>query len=253
MAFFRQLDEDKFESTEYTRGPWDAASQHAGPPAALLARAVEQVARPGLRVARLTYDIARPVPIAPLTVTASMVREGRSICVVQAAIEPYMRCTALLIRVDDNVVPAVTLGPQVIPPSAASDEPFFSVGWDIGYHTGMEVRFASGSFLGRGPAQAWMRTRVPLVEGFDISPLQRVLLAADSGNGVSNVLDFHQYLFINADLTVHLHRYPAGEWVCLQAATTIESDGIGLADTLLHDENGPIGRSAQSLFVAARG
>jgi hypothetical protein len=34
--------------------------------------------------------------------------------------------------------------------------------------------------------------------------------------------------------------------------TSVEPDGIGLADTGLHDELGRIGRSAQSLFVAPR-
>jgi acyl-Coa thioesterase superfamily protein len=85
-----------------------------------------------------------------------------------------------------------------------------------------------------------------------MSPLSRVLIAADSGNGVSNVLDFAKHVFINADLTVHLVRYPVGEWVCLQAATSIDSDGIGLADTALHDQAGQIGRAAQSLFVNPR-
>jgi hypothetical protein len=66
------------------------------------------------------------------------------------------------------------------------------------------------------------------------------------------VLDFDRYVFINTDLTVHLVRYPAGEWVCLEAVTSIDSTGIGLADTALHDEQGRIGRSAQSLFVSAR-
>src|SRR5690349_5943561 len=101
------MTDGRFESTELTRGPWDAGTQHAGPPAALLGRAVEAVARPGMRVARLTFDIARPVPIAPLTVTAGAVREGRRVMVVQAAIEPYMRCTALLIRTADDEAPQV--------------------------------------------------------------------------------------------------------------------------------------------------
>src|SRR6516225_6372911 len=107
MAFYLPMDDDRFESTEWTRGPWDAGAQHAGPPAALLGRAVEAMARPGMRVARLTFDIARPVPIAPLTVTAATVREGRSVMVVQTAIEPYMRCTALLIRAADGEAPQV--------------------------------------------------------------------------------------------------------------------------------------------------
>jgi hypothetical protein len=251
MAFYLQVAEDRFESTELTRGPWDAGAQHAGPPAALLGRAVESVARPGMRVARLTFDIARPVPIAPLSVTTSTVREGRSVMLVQAAIEPYMRCTALLIRAVEGEAPqaGTVAAPRL---GDAEDKPFFPVPYEVGYHTAMEVRFTAGEFLQRGPATAWMRMRVPLVEGEKPSPLTRVLVAADSGNGVSNVLDFDEYLFVNADLSVHLLRYPVGEWVCLDAVTSIDSCGIGLADTALHDEQGQIGRSAQSLFVARR-
>jgi Acyl-CoA thioesterase C-terminal domain len=251
MAFYVRVAKDRFDSTEHTRGPWDAGSQHAGPPAALLGRAVEAEAPPGMRVARLTFDIARPVPIAPLAVTATVVREGRSIAVIEAAIPPYMRCTALLIRASQDTTPNTE---PAAPPSFADAEakPFFPVPYGVGYHTAMEVRFAVGSFVDPGPATAWMRMRLPLVDGEQPSPLARVLVAADSGNGVSNMLDFQRYLFVNADLTVHLVRYPAGEWICLQAVTSIDSTGIGLADAALYDEWGQIGRSAQSLFVGPR-
>ena len=92
---------------------------------------------------------------------------------------------------------------------------------------------------------------MPVVAGEPISPLTRVLAAADSGNGISNVLDFDTHLFVNPDLTVYLHRYPAGEWVALDAHTTL-GGGIGVADTVLSDERGPIGRGVQSLFIAER-
>ena len=103
-----------------------------------------------------------------------------------------------------------------------------------------------------GPAVVWMRSRVPVVAGEQLTPLQRVLVVADSGNGVSATLDWRRFLFINVDLTVHLHRLPAGEWVCLDAVTTPEADGIGLADTALSDEGGLIGRAVQTLLVAER-
>ena len=73
--------------------------------------------------------------------------------------------------------------------------------------------------------------RAALVAGEQPTPLQRVLIAADSGNGVSATLDWSRYVFINVDLTVHLHRLPAGEWVCLDAITVPEPTGVGLADT----------------------
>lgn len=251
MAFYLPAGQDRFESTERTRGPWDTGAQHAGPPAALLGRAVERRAGTGMRVARLTFDIARPVPIAPLRVTASVIREGRSVMVVEAAVEPYMRCTALLIRTVGQAVPEVGMTAPLSRCDAGT-RPFFPVPYEVGYHTAMEFRFESGSFLEPGPATAWMRMRVPLVEGEQPSPLTRLLAAADTGSGISSVLDFQRYLFVNPDLTVHVVRYPVGEWIRLRAATAIDRAGVGLADTELHDEQGPLGRALQSLVVRPR-
>ena len=127
---------------------------------------------------------------------------------------------------------------------------FFPTGQDVGYHTAMETRFVYGAFTEPGPALAWMRMRVPLVEGEEPEPLHRVLVAADSGNGVSSPLDYREWMFINADVSVTLRRLPAGEWVGLEAATYPEPDGVGMSDTMLRDESGMLGRSTQSLFVA---
>ncbi len=116
----------------------------------------------------------------------------------------------------------------------------------------MEYRFVTGAFMEPGPAIVWMRMGVPLLPGEEPSPLQRVLVAADSGNGVSAALDWRRYLFINVDLSVHLHRMPEGEWVCLDALTLPERNGVGISDTALFDESGSIGRAAQTLLVGER-
>jgi len=259
MAFYRQVADDRFESTEFTRGPWDARSQHAGPPAALLGRAVERRpdARPDMRIARLTFDIIRPVPVATLTVTSRLVRSGRSVEMVEAELAsdgaaPVMRLTALRIRTESAAAPEI--GPTTPPPGPerAATAPFFPVSYEDGYHTAMECRFVAGAFLSPGPATCWMRMRIPLVDGESPDPLTRVLVAADSGNGISAALDWREHLFINPDLTVHLYRYPEGEWVCLDARTSVDPAGVGLADTALLDRRGAIGRGAQSLFVAKR-
>jgi hypothetical protein len=123
-------------------------------------------------------------------------------------------------------------------------------GESVGWHTAMEIRFARGRFLEPGPATVWMRPRVPLVADEEISPLQRVMLAADGGNGVSAPLDWSRFIFINTDLSVHLLRPPEGEWVCLDAVTHV--DGTGFTDTALWDERGRIGRAAQTLLVRER-
>lgn len=258
-AFYERTDVDRYAPTAFTRGPWDAASQHAGPPAALLGRAVEKRAdgREDMRLARITYEILRPVPIGSLEVSVEVLRAGRGTEMLEASLTPeggeaVMRARALRIRQSEAPVPEVVEGPLVLPWQESAELPFFDVPWEVGYHTAMEMRFAAGSFAERGPATCWMRPKLPLVAGEETGALERVLVAADSGNGVSSALDFRTHVFVNPDLTVHLHRHPVGEWVCLDARTSIDAAGIGTADTALHDEKGPIGRGVQSLFVAPR-
>ncbi len=254
-------DGDRFVPTELTRGPWDPRTQHAGPPAALLGRAVEQSGeRAGMRVARATFEILRPVPIAPLELTTTVLRSGRSVELVGASLASHgtevMRLVALRMRTARLDLPDGELppGPFAVPPGPELGRPlpFFATGAEIGYHTAMEWRFVEGAFLEPGPATVWLRMRQPLLPGEQPSPLQRVLIAADSGNGVSAVLDWRRWLFINTDLTVYLHRSAVGEWVCLQAWTTVDGAGGGLAESVIHDRDGPVARGLQSLFVDER-
>jgi hypothetical protein len=116
----------------------------------------------------------------------------------------------------------------------------------------MEFRNVSGHFAVPGPATAWLRLRVPVLAGEEPSPLQRVMAAADFGNGLSGILDFREYIYINPDLTVYLHRLPIGEWVCLEAVTDAGDKGVGIAQSRLWDGTGHIGRSIQSLLIDQR-
>jgi hypothetical protein len=252
-AFYRAAD-DRLIPSELTRGPWDPDAQHAGPPSALLARALERCEpREGMRIGRITVEILRPVPLAPLTVEANVVRPGRSVELLEASLAgpdgEVMRASAWRVAAGDVRVES---DPPPPGPDQGRDRDFFPTGQEFGYHTAMDYRFVRGSFLDPGPALVWMRMRQPLVAGEAPSPLQRVLVAADSGNGVSATLDWARYLFINVDLTVHLHRPLAGEWVCLDSITIPEPGGIGLADTALYDGRGPIGRAAQTLLIDER-
>jgi hypothetical protein len=257
VSFFRERD-GVFEPSELTRGPWDPDAQHAGPPSALLGRAIERCGEPeGKHVGRVTFEILRPVPMTTLTVSARVARPGRSVELVEATLADeegdVMRATGWRLRTEPTELdPAPADEPPAHEPAEGAPQDFFPTGVDVGYHTAMEYRFVKGAFLELGPAVVWMRMRHPLVDGEEPSPLQRVLVAADSGNGVSATLDYHRYLFINTDLTVHLHRQPATEWVCLDAVTRLDSAGIGMSDTELWDERGRVGRAAQTLLVRQR-
>jgi hypothetical protein len=180
-----------------------------------------------------------------------VVRPGRSVELLEGSLSgpdgEVMRASAWRVAVGDQVVDSGSSPPG---PEHGRDRDFFPTGQEVGYHTAMEYRFVRGGFLEPGPAMVWMRMRVPLVEGEEPSPLERLIVVADVGNGVSAVLDWREYLFINTELTVHLLRPPAGEWVGVDAVTRV--DGVGLAESVLWDERGRVGRGAQTLLVRPR-
>jgi hypothetical protein len=258
-AAFYERDGDLFAATELTRGPWDPGAQHAGPPAALLGHAIEGLADAAeFQVGRVTFEILGSVPIAPVRVDARVVRPGRRVQLIEAELsvdeQVMMRATAWRIR-----TAPVDLPPEL--PSRAEPPPgpergyeaeFFPTGQEHGYHSGMEVRFIEGAFVEPGPATVWLRMRRPLVAGEQPSPLQRALIVADVGNGVSATLDYRRFLFINVDLSVHLERMPVGEWVCVDAVTLPQANGIGTAESVLYDAEGRIGRALQTLLIAER-
>jgi hypothetical protein len=255
---FYERDGGRFVATELTRGPWDPGAQHAGPPAALLGHAIEALPdAEEFQVGRITVEILRSVPIAPVSVSARVVRPGRRVQLVEAELsvggEVQMSARAWRIRTAAVEIPAAARETDPPPPpEQASEAEFFPTGQEHGYHTAMEVRFVSGGFLEVGPATVWLRMRVPLLAGEQPTPLQRTLVVADVGNGVSAVLDFRRYLFINVDLTVQLERMPVGEWICADATTLPQPNGVGTAESLLSDREGRIGRGLQTLLIASR-
>jgi hypothetical protein len=258
-ALFEPLDDDRVRATDFTRGPWDPGAEHGGAPAALLARAIER-AEPGadMRVARVTMELLRPVPIGELRVETELVRPGRRVQLVAARLWAgdtlTVQALALRIRRAEHVSPTVAPTPGLPEPVPGPDaRAALRLGSQRSFpDDACDLRFARGHYRSPGPAVAWIRLAVPVVEGETPSGLQRALAAADFGNGVSAVLDWDAQVFINPDLSVHLERDPVGEWIGLDAETTIGADGTGQAASTLFDEQGRIGRAVQALYVDRR-
>jgi hypothetical protein len=255
VSFYEPLGDGRFSSTEHTRGPWDPAFQHAGPPSALLGRAIEGCEpRDGFVVARATFEILRAVPVAEVEVAVRVARPGRSVELLEAELkvegEPVVLARAW--RVKAGTAPDVNRdGPPPPRPDEPSPPP---PGLDgFGYGRAVELRFAAGGWGQRRPATVWTRLLQPIVPGEEPSGVQRVLAVADSGNGVSAVLSWDEWLFINTELTVHFRREPRGEWICLDAETSIAAGGAGLARSVLSDDDGVVAQGAQALLVAPRG
>jgi hypothetical protein len=280
-------DGERFIPTEHARGPWDPQALHGGAPAALMTAVFERVA-PGseLPIARLGFELLRPIPFAPLSISARIVRPGRRVQELAGELladlgsggqELVARASALRVQRVPDGLPGVSPAPSADAPSPASravtgegsSDPCAD-GPMPGPEAGEAVRFALndadtasfaasamemrwlGSRSQLGPARVWMRLRHPLLPGEALTPLARLAATADFGNGVSAVLPFERFLFINADLTIHLQRAPVGEWIGLDARTLLRGGGMGLAESVLHDVHGPVGRAFQTLVVQQR-
>jgi Thioesterase-like superfamily len=247
--------------TELARGPWGPNAQHGGPAAAILGRAVERFEPElGLSVTRITFEILRPVPLVPLVVTTAMTRPGKRVQLVTASLRgdgvELVRATALRVLPVPPDIPEGLDPPDRPPPhpsEAAPVERLIAQERPTNFSDAFELRLADGKPFGApGPSTMWFRLRVPVVAGEEPSPLERLLVASDFGNGISGVLDYERFVFINPDLTVYVRRPPGGVWVGLDAGTWLEPGAGGYAESALYDERGRIGRAVQALYVAPR-
>jgi len=250
-------DGERFHATSATTGPWFADAQHVGPPSALLARAVERCRpRPDTQVSRFTVEVLGPVPAGEIRVSATVERPGRAVELVAAEMQAggraVLRARAWRVATGDTAAVRTGEAPPLAPPDTAAAGAPDMAGWLPGFVDSVEWRFLRGWFTEPGPGAAWIRQRVALVEGEEPSPLQRLAVVADSANGVAAPLDVREWLFVNTDLTLHLNRAPVGEWMGVDAATTVGPSGAGSVAGLLFDERGQVGRSAQSLVVRPR-
>ena len=256
-----------FEPTEHARGPWDPRALHGGAPAALIARAFERM-EPGaeLPIARLGVEFLKPIPFAPLQVAIEIVRKGRRVQEMTAELtageDLIGRASALRIQAVPEGLPDPDerLGQPGPEPVRALPGPeqgkvvkFALSGMDTTSlaTTGMEMSWLTDPWS-LGPGKVWMRLRQPILPGEEASSLVRLVATADFGNGISSELEFDKYLFINADLTIHLWRRPIGEWIGLDAKTVLHDGGVGTAESVLHDERGAVGRAMQTLVVQPR-
>jgi hypothetical protein len=260
-------DGERFVPTEQARGPWDPRALHGGAPAALMAAAFERT-EPGaeLLIARLGFELLRPIPFAPLSISIRVVRSGRRVQELAGELtaasdgttggaeELICRASALRVQPVPEELPAAAPAEQPMPGPEAGDPVRFAL--DDTDRTSfaasaMEMRWLDDPWA-LGPGRVWMRLRHPLLPDQPLTPLARLAATADFGNGISAALPFDRFLFINADLTIHLQRLPRGEWIGLDARTLLHAGGTGLAESVLHDVDGPVGRAFQTLVVQPR-
>jgi len=262
QAVFTRRGSDTWHPTVLSRGPWDPRAQHGGAPCGLLVHLAEEaMGEPGWQLGRITVELVRPVPVAPLR---SEVEKQASRATTRVSIALFdgatlvARAHALMLRQQAMTLPADLPGwapARLLPlPGDCSERlriPDLPEGVSF-YASAVETRNAQGDPSKPGGGAAWFRMSVPFVDDKPASPAMRAAAAADFGNGLSWVLPARRYVFANADLSLHLHRLPMGEWIGLQSQTQADAGGAGLTQSLLFDEQGSIGVAVQTLVLRER-
>jgi hypothetical protein len=251
---------DEFHPTDLTRTGWSDDAQHGGPPAALLAKVIEDTpAQRRMRTTRITFDLLREVPLAPLTATTTVVKDGRRVQVVDAALfsghVEVARARALRIRIGDVALPPSPEDDWDPPPPPGSLAPVTWPRWERGgdvvrfHRDAVEVRTVDNSFWSPGRGRSWLRLEYPVVAGEEPTPLTTIAALSDIANGNSMTIDPTVFLFVNPDITLYLHRPMRGEWLGMDGRALQNDEGIGLTDTVLFDQDGRIGRVNQSQLI----
>jgi hypothetical protein len=256
-AYYLARGDGRYEPTRATESPWDRTAQHGGPPAALLAHVIGQTVEGPLRIGRISVDILGPVPLREAVVEVSPIKPGRRVHLTEARmiIDGRVAATARTWHIATGDRPPTTgeqhTAPPPVPPRPTT-QPFYPGLEDWGYGRSIEWRFTRGGFDSLGAADVWARARLQLVDGVPLTGQDRVLIAADSANGLSLSLPLEQWFSIPPAMTATLLRPPAGEWVHLACRTYLSDDGVGLAHADLSDQGGLIGEVAQPLLVQKR-
>ncbi len=255
-AYFERLDEARFRATSAVQGAWNTDEQHIAPALGLIAHALERdhaARRTGrLALSRISYDILGVLPLDTVDITTRVIRGGRSVELVEAALShdgrPAVLARAWFLQVTDTRADAGSALASM--PKLDEIEPWSASRiWPGEYVGTVEIRRRQRE---PGRAHAWMRPRIPLLEDEPISATARLLGLIDIANGISPRASPADLAFPNVDLTAHLIREPHGEWIGFDTTVSFGPEGAGLTQTVLHDERGPIGTAAQALTIRPR-
>ncbi len=254
QCYYRQLGENRYTSTIHAQGAWNTNEQHMAPVTGIMVHALEQFQpRSDMRLVRLNFDILGLIPAGDFRIETTLLRPGKTIELLQADLiaegRVAVRVTAWrLQRSDTSAVEAFEDNP-LEPLECAVPWTGLNT-WPGGFIKTVEGRSLPGHRRGHG--RAWLHSPYAMLDGGkQSSALVRLLGLADSANGVAARLTPApgSIMFPNVDLSLHIYREPVGQWLGLDSTVTFAGDGVGLTSSVLHDEQGPFGRSEQTLTL----
>ncbi|MCG2622852.1 thioesterase family protein [Arthrobacter sp. I2-34] len=250
-AYYVRLDGPRFHSTLHSQGAWNDHEQHMAPASGLLVHEVlRSHPRPEMVISQVTFEILGVIPGGEIEVRTEVVRPGRTIELIEATLagngRPAIRAFIWRLLAGDTSDVAGGPGGRLRPPAECPPHGI-ETAWPGGYIASIECRSAYDGGPGRGAA--WVRTPLAIVDGEPTEPVARFLGLVDTANGIAVRQSPREYMFPNVELTVHLFRQPEDGWTGLDTTVHFGAGGVGLTESGLYDEQGLLGRAAQSLTV----
>ncbi|KUJ80404.1 hypothetical protein AVO45_04960 [Ruegeria marisrubri] len=254
-AYFHLRPDGVFVGNDPVRGPWSPDHCHAGPVTGLVARAAEREVGPDKMLTRLTLDVLRPLPLTGLKVSAETVRHTRTLATTRATVHDLdgtlcvTATTMHLVRKELGKVPTAQVPSPRFEDARPGQFPIRQTRHGLpAFPDFVEVAYPHGEDKGAGPKTIWMRTP-PLLEGEVPSPVQSLCPLADCGNGISWNVPPTEMGFMNTDLSVHIHREPVSDWLASDSVSHWHENGIGMAQAVLYDTQGPVATALQTLVL----
>lgn len=255
-AYFERRVDGGFTPTGHVSGAWNPDEQHIAPTMGLLAHLIEQdhTARRGgeLRLARFSAEILGVLTMDAVTVTIRVIRPGRTIELVEAELAQHGRTAVLarawlLQRTNTSAIDGTTL--ERMPAPDGFTEGTFAKRWMGAFVASVETRT---EHIDDRHMHCWVRPRLAVLAGEEVSPLARAIGVLDIANGQVPWADPARVLFPNIDLSASIFRDPAPGWIGLDVHVSVGPDGTGTTASVIHDEQGPLGTLTQTLTVRPR-
>jgi hypothetical protein len=240
-----------------TTGPWRPDAMHGGAPSALVGALVTAAVAEGEQVARVQIDLERPVPLEPLIglVRKRQVSRRVSHLKIELSTEATGRAVsarALLTRRESIATVDQEWSPPQAPDHFAPMEwgRLYSSAGPIFVRDAVEHRIVRGGYGVPVSSAAWLRLKVPVIDGTDSCGLSQLLAVGDFGSPLSQTNSLGSGLaLINLDVNATVFRQPIGPWFLLDSTGHVGPEGIGLAVTDVSDLSGPVGVITQSQVV----
>lgn len=242
----------RYRSTLHAQGAWNEHEQHMAPASGIIAAELEQFQpRDDMRIGRISYDIFGLIAAGEFSITTRVLRPGKTIELLEAEMRANDR-TCIVARAwrmctqDSSAVAGLEDQAVQQPDSLPAWDGMAC--WPGGFIQSIETRADASRRAGKGIV--WITNEKAMVENQPTSDFVHLMGMVDTANGiVPRQGNKFAWAFPNLDLQVHLHRYPTGQWLGLEAVQQYGSDGIGLTSAVLHDVHGPFGRSEQILTL----